>query len=151
MNNLVLKQVVADLMNKQPIAGEREQNLRFDAREKLNELNIPTESEFYDFYENYFCGHIIHNLDAHSDMEDLLSPQNLLQTVHFAHEVWEIPKNYIIFTTGEGEVGYFYRIDDNSVWSCGVGEQHLLGTNQLEYWDSFYEFMVWYLTIENDV
>ena len=52
----------------------------------------------------------------------------------------------ILFTTGEGEGGYFYNTEDNSVWDCGLGEQHLLGTDQLRHWSSFYKFMVWYLT-----
>ena len=34
---------------------------------------------------------------------------------NFAHKNWGIPKNYILFTTGEGEDGYFYNVDDNSV------------------------------------
>ena len=79
-------------------------------------------------------------------MRDILPPQGLDGTIIYAHKAWGFPKNYILFTTGEG--GYFYNVDDNSVWDCGLGEQHLLGTNQLKHWDSFYEFMVWYLTID---
>ncbi|MCL1624314.1 hypothetical protein M2R47_08710 [Moraxella sp. Tifton1] len=134
-------------MSKQPIAGKRDKVKQTDAEKKLIEFNIPPNSEFYNFYKNFFCGHIVCNVDASAKMCDILPPQGLDAAI-YAHKNWDIPKNYILFTTGEGGGGYFYNIDDNSVWDCGLGEQHLLGTDQLKHWDSFYEFMVWYLTVD---
>ena len=56
------------------------------------------------------------------------------------------PNNTSFFSTGEGEGGYLYNKEDGTVWDFALGEQKLLGTDALPHWNSFYEFMVWYLT-----
>lgn len=70
------------------------------------------------------------------------------RATNFAHEYWDITKNYILFSTGSSESGYLYNTENEKVYEFSLGQQHLLGTDQLKHWDSFYEFMVWYLTID---
>lgn len=116
-----------------------DQKLTYDV---LLSLGVRPDSEFYELYTKYFLGSLI---GSYSELVDPCSPDSFDGAI-MAHEYWDIPKNYILFTTGEGEGGYFYNTEDNSVWDCGLGEQHLLGTDQLKHWSSFYKFMVWYLT-----
>lgn len=145
MNN---KEQVVELFNKQkwPVVKKKKEYREFTSKTLLD-LGVQKGSEFYNLYTEFF----LHNLKARSGASVVTDPYpDGFSGVFFAHKNWGIPKNYILFTTGEGEGGYFYNVDDNSVWDCGLGEQHLLGTDQLKHWDSFYEFMVWYLTVDED-
>ncbi|SUD90605.1 hypothetical protein [Psychrobacter phenylpyruvicus] len=68
-----------------------------------------------------------------------------------SQERWGIHKKYILFSTGEGEGGYLYNTEDDSVWDFNLGEQQQLIDGTLPHWNSFYEFMEWYLdTSENE-
>lgn len=142
------KEMILSLLDKQeyPVIKKKIDKQEYSSK-LLSNLGVKQDSEFYELYTQYF----LRSLNSRSgtpEMIDPCPPQDMLGTATFAHNVWGFPKNYILFTTGEGEGGYFYNVDDNSVWDCGLGEQHLLGTDQLKHWDSFYEFMVWYLTVD---
>ncbi|MDO4643393.1 MAG: hypothetical protein Q4A74_06085, partial [Cardiobacteriaceae bacterium] len=101
----------------------------------------------YNLYTKYF----LDALDCREGTSDVVDPcPNGIMRANFAHETWGFPKNYILFSTGEGEGGYFYNTEDGTVWDAGVGEVPLLGTDQLRHWNSFYEFMIWYLTPEEE-
>lgn len=146
-----LKEKIALLMRKQtsPALITKPQHKK-EAVLVLNELGIPEHSEFFEFYSTYYGGDLDHREGA-SVMVDAIIPQkSLLRTAFFAHEVWEVPEQYILFSTGEGEGGYLYNKDDGTVWDFNLGEQKLLGTDALPHWNSFYEFMVWYLTGTDD-
>lgn len=144
------KNIVISLLDKQeyPVIKKKMEKQEYSSQILLS-LGVKKDSEFYELYTQYF----LRSLDSRfgtPEMIDPCPPQDMLGTATFAHNVWGFPKNYILFTTGEGEGGYFYNIDDNSVWDCNLGQQHLLGTGQLKHWDSFYEFMVWYLTVDEN-
>ena len=116
----------------------------------LDILGIKKDSEFYEFYSNY----IVLSLEGRkytSELSDCFPPFDYLaSSIEFGHEVWKLPKNYLLFSSGEGEGGYLYNKNDGSVWDFDLGNQELLGTNQLKHWDSFYEFLIWYLTVDED-
>lgn len=142
------KNIVISLLDKQeyPVIKKKIEKQEYSSQVLLS-LGVKKDSEFYELYTQYF----LRSLDSRYDTPEMIDPcppQDMLGTATFAHNVWGFPKNYILFTTGEGEGGYFYNIDDNRVWDCNLGQQHLLGTDQLTHWDSFYEFMVWYLTVD---
>lgn len=46
--------------------------------------------------------------------------------------------------------GYLYNIEDDSVWDYQMGQLQQLADGTLPHWDSFYEFMIWYLSDEED-
>lgn len=148
-----LKAKVEKLLELQDIIPIKEKDTHKEYRvityNVLDSLGIKNDSEFYELYVSYFLGGLDHRAGT-PEMIDPCPPQDMLGTATFAHNVWGFPKNYILFTTGEGEGGYFYNVDNNSVWDCNLGQQHLLGTDQLKHWDSFYEFMVWYLTVDEN-
>ena len=145
-----LKEQVANLMSKQPFQTLKSEQRRKESMLILDELNIPKNSEFYEFYSTYY-GRNLNYRGGASPIVDPSPPQkSLLRTAFFAREVWEVPEQYILFSTGEGEGGYLYNKEDGTVWDFDLGEQKLLGTDALRHWHSFYEFMVWYLTGTDD-
>lgn len=137
------------LQNVKPIKlEEANQQYKKISEEVLISLDVKTDSQFYNLYTKYFLGSLEHRMGT-PEMVDPCPPQGF-EGAFMAHEVWKIPKNYILFTTGEGDGGYLYNIKDNSVWDFTLEQQKLLGTDNLTHWNSFYEFMVWYLTPEKD-
>ena len=72
-----------------------------------------------------------------------------------AHNYWEVPKRYILVSTGEG--GYLYHAD-NSVQDFTMGQQQQQQQQQEQqlnegtqlHWNSFYDFMGRYLTDAED-
>ena len=145
-----LKEQVAMLMSKQSFSAQKSAEYKNGSILVLKELGIPSDSEFYEFYSTYY-GRNLNYRGGASPIVDPSPPQkSLLRTAFFAREVWEVPEQYILFSTGEGEGGYLYNKEDGTVWDFDLGEQKLLGTDALRHWHSFYEFMVWYLTGTDD-
>lgn len=59
--------IIKNLMSKQPIAGERNKDVKkINAENKLIELGTPTNSKFFNVYKNFFCDHIIYNSNANA-------------------------------------------------------------------------------------
>lgn len=144
-----LKEKIDELMKNQNFPTLKNKEFQEQSMIELDKIGIPKESEFYDFYSRYFGQPIIHNPETGTEIVDCVSPSRLLgMTASFAHEVWEVPANYILFSTGEGEGGYLYNILDNTVWDFDLGKRELLGTDKMHHWNSFYEFLVWYLTTD---
>ena len=84
-------------------------------------------------------------------MAECCQPTNYLpSSIQFGYDAWGLPQNYLLFTTGESEAGYLYNKEDGTVWDFNLGDQELLGTNQLKHWNSFYEFLIWYLAVDED-
>ena len=145
-----MKEQVAMLMNNQPFQTLKSEQRRKESMLILDELNVPKNSEFYEFYSTYYGQNLNYRSGA-SPIVDPSPPQNyLLHAAFVGHDAWEVPEQYILFSTGEGEGGYLYNKDDGTVWDYYVGKQELLGTDALPHWNSFYEFMVWYLTGTDD-
>ncbi|QGM81036.1 hypothetical protein [Otariodibacter oris] len=142
-----LKNKIEILLAKQDMARLKNESEKQLTSKVLNSFGVKNNSEFYKLYTKYFLGCLEYR-DGASEIVDPCPPQSF-NGVIFAHEVWGIPKNYILFTTGEGEGGYLYNTEDNSVWDFTLGEQDLLGTDKMKHWDSFYAFLEWYL-IEDD-
>lgn len=111
----------------------------------LDQLHIPNHSEFYYFYVHYFAYGLKVNLNT-DELTDPCPPQDMIKINQMANENWGVPKNYVMFSDGATEGGYLYNKEDGTVWDFTLGEQDLLGTDNLRHWKSFYEFLVWYLT-----
>ena len=144
------KERVDYLMLQQRFNAVAKDDIKTQKKKSLDILGIKKDSEFYEFYSNY----IVLSLEGRkhtSELFDCFPPFDYLaSSIEFGHEVWKLPKNYLLFSSGEGEGGYLYNKNDGSVWDFNLGNQELLGTNQLKHWDSFYEFLIWYLTVDED-
>jgi len=144
-----LKEKVVLLMDKQSQTVKKNKVFQVESENALDELGIPRNSEFYYFYSHYFAQITFAERETAPEMADCICPDKALKVFStFAHESWQIPKNYIFFTSWSSESGYLYNILDNTVWDFDLGKRELLGTDKMHHWNSFYEFLVWYLTTE---
>lgn len=129
----------------------RKKNLEFEeaSRKILDDLGININSEFYELYSQYFLYHLNSDVGV-SDIVDVYQTNGFQYQRVMAHKNWCLPKNYILFTTGEGEGGYLYNTEDEKVYDFDLGQQEALLRGELPHWDSFYDFMIWYLTPNED-
>ena len=96
-----LKEKIDELMKNQNFPTLKNKEFQEQSMIALDKFGIPKESEFYDFYSRYFGRTLIHNSETGTEMVDCISPPKLMERViSFAHEVWEVPANYILFSTG---------------------------------------------------
>ena len=114
--------------------------------EALVELGVPLDSEFAEFFREYVITFFISDT-SDEQLCDLLSPsKQILLGTEFAHEVWELPENFICFTSCQGEGGYLYDRDTGAVWDFDLADREdFIAGRQKPAWNSFFEFMNWYL------
>ncbi|QGM81037.1 hypothetical protein [Otariodibacter oris] len=115
----------------------------------LDKLNIDKESDFYNFFSTYFTYGLIKRVGIESLVEVAREKEFLALNRNLKNS-WNIPNEYIIFANDGYSGGYLYNTEDNSVWNFTLGEQDLLGTDKMKHWDSFYAFLEWYLTSEEE-
>lgn len=141
---------VENLLSKQdyPVIQKKIERVH-ETESVLLDHGVKKDSGFFKLYTKYFLRSLNCRYGA-SEVVDPLPTRSFIPRVKFAHEVWEVPKNYILFSTGEGEGGYLYNIEDDSVWDFNIGQLQQLADGTLPHWDSFYEFMIWYLSDEED-
>ncbi|SUD90606.1 Uncharacterised protein [Psychrobacter phenylpyruvicus] len=136
---------IEKLLDKQEYPVIRKKiNKRQETMEILTKLGVKSNSEFMELYSRYF----LRALDRNDDTYPLTDP--FLMETDMAHKHWGIPKNFILFSTGSTEGGYLYNTEDDSVWDFNLGEQQQLIDGTLPHWNSFYEFMEWYLDTSED-
>lgn len=141
---------VEKLLSKQdyPVIQKKIERMN-ETESVLLDHGVKKDSSFFKLYTKYFLRALDHRSGA-DEIVDPLPTRSFIPRVKFAHEVWGVPKNYILFSTGEGEGGYLYNIEDDSVWDFQMGQLQQLADCTLTHWDSFYESMIWYLTDEED-
>lgn len=137
---------IEKLLEKQsfPVIKKKPEFAR-QAQEILIDFGVKVDTDFYELYTKYF----LTALDSRSGTSTVVDVLDRFPA-EYAHEEWGIPKNYLLFTTGEGDGGYLYNTEDNTVWDFDLGQQQALHNGTLPHWNSFYEFMEWYLTIEEE-
>jgi hypothetical protein len=65
--------------------------------------------------------------------------------------VWELGKDFICLTNGEGEGFILYSKRDGKVYDVGIGEIEALEQGTVApRWNSFYELIEWYLADTRD-
>ena len=126
---------------------EKKPERKIETETILLEYGVKKDSGFFKLYTKYFLRSLNCRYGT-SEIVDPLPPQGF--SAKMAHDYWNVPINYILFSTGEGEGGYLYNIEDDSVWNFNLGQQQQLIDGTLPHWDSFYKFMIWYLTNEDD-
>ncbi|MBV7435633.1 hypothetical protein KRX19_11440 [Cardiobacteriaceae bacterium TAE3-ERU3] len=143
------KEQIEKLLSKQVLPViEKNEEKRKKTQEILRSLGVREGSQFYELYSKYFLRH----LDCRDGTPEIIDPlpESFERKTVLTREVWELPENYILFTTGEGEGGYLYETEEEKVWDFYLICREELFEGTLPHWDSFYEFMVWYLTVEDD-
>lgn len=115
----------------------------------LATLGIALDSEFAQIYLTCHPANfldrvsygVLMNIDGPSD--------EILMCTEFIHEVWELPKNFIAFTSLQGQGGYLLDKDSGGVWDFDLGDREAFVAGRIPArWASFFEFITWLLTAE---
>ncbi|SUO96068.1 hypothetical protein [Suttonella ornithocola] len=120
---------------------------RKEAQKIIMELGVREGSQFYELYSKYF----MESLDHRGGTSSIIDPLPDGFSYEYFQFAWGLPDNYILFTTGEGEGGYLYETQEEKVWDFNLGEREQLLAGTLPHWNSFYDFMLWYLQSDKDV
>lgn len=72
---------------------EKKPEHRLEAEVILLEYGVKKDSGFFKLYTKYFLSALDHRYGA-SEIVDPLPTRSFILRVKFAHEVWEVPKNY---------------------------------------------------------
>ncbi len=83
---------------------------------------------FFKLYTKYFL-RFLNSRSGAGEIVDPLPPQSF--SAKMAHDYWDVPNNYILFSTGEGEGGYLYNIENDSVWDFQIGQLQQLADGTL--------------------
>jgi hypothetical protein len=112
----------------------------------LFNLGVPLDSEFAEFFFTYT---ITFFRSAVSDEElcDIAEPTaEITVGTTFVHEVWKLPERFVCLTSGQGEGGYLYETTTGQVWDFDLASRSdFIAGKQRPKWQSFFEFMTWYL------
>ncbi|MCD9571937.1 SMI1/KNR4 family protein [Pseudomonas protegens] len=115
----------------------------------LATLGIALDSEFAQIYltchpadfESRASYEVLMDIDGPSD--------EILMCTEFIHEVWELPENFVAFTSLQGEGGYLLDKDSGGVWDFDLGDREAFVAGRLPArWAGFFEFITWLLTAE---
>ena len=69
----------------------------------------------------------------------------------FIHEVWELPENFVAFTSLQGEGGYLLDKDSGGVWDFDLGDWEAFVAGRIPArWAGFFEFITWLLTAKDE-
>ncbi|MFK3774205.1 SMI1/KNR4 family protein [Pseudomonas sp. NPDC089406] len=117
------------------------------AKTGLKELGIDENSEFGLIYRHYYPSNFQSNT-SHEFLGDIAEPYNeVLEGTRFAYETWELPGNFIAFTSMQGEGCYLLDRNTGGVWDFDLAEREaFMSGNTPPTWLSFYEFLAWYLS-----
>lgn len=110
----------------------------------LDAFNIDPKSEFYIFFSKYFTYGLIKRRYAEALVE-VARENDFWDLNHTVRIKWNISNSYILCSEDTYHGGYLYNTENCSVWDFTLGEQEFLGTNKMRHWNSFYEFLEWYL------
>src|SRR5690606_15170084 len=103
-------------------------------------------SEFYEFCAQYCLSSLL-SPNSEEALVDVCEPaEEVAIGTKFAHEVWEIPSDYVCFTTCQGEGGFLYSKRTHAVYDFSLSERLYFIETPEPRWTGFYEFIVWYLS-----
>lgn len=112
----------------------------------LATLGIALDSEFAQIYLAYHPADFASRA-SYEVLMDIDGPSDeILMCTEFIHEVWELPENFIAFTSLQGEGGYLLDKDSGGVWDFDLGDWEAFVAGRIPArWASFFEFITWYL------
>lgn len=128
-------------------------------RKNLDGLGINSDSELGSFYLNYDPS-LLHSNTSYEQLQDVIAPaigdappidiepwkSPVGMATRFVREVWIIPNDIICLTTTEGEGAYLCSMNSGVVFDFSLADQNELASGKLKpRWQSFFEFLQWYL------
>ncbi len=135
---------LTDLVLIQP--GDTARSDKEAARNAIQKLGIPLESQFANFFLNYKVSSFGSNVSA-EELLDVASPnEQISRATKFVREVWELPEKYICLSSVEAEGCYLYNKEDCAVYDFDLSEREYFIQGIAPKWNDFYSFMKWYLT-----
>jgi hypothetical protein len=112
----------------------------------MKKLGVSEGSEFYEFYSMFIASNLVSS-SSYESLVDVSEPtEEVALGTRFAHEVWELPKEYICFSSCQGEGGYLYSTKDHAVYDFTLANRDQFLERRNINWESFYEFITWYLS-----
>lgn len=121
------------------------------ATQALNRLGIALDSEFAQIYLACHPGDF-ESRASYEMISDIAEPtEQILMGTEFIHEVWELPQNFIAFTSLQGEGGYLLDKDSGGVWDFDLAHWEDFTAGRIPArWSGFFEFITWLLTAEEE-
>ncbi|WP_265531438.1 SMI1/KNR4 family protein [Pseudomonas saponiphila] len=115
----------------------------------LNNLGIALDSEFAQIYLAYHPADF-ESRGSYEVLMDIAEPtEEILMGTEFIHEVWELPENFVAFTSLQGQGGYLLDKISGGVWDFDLGDREAFVAGRLPArWASFFEFIHWLLTAD---
>ncbi|MCU1768450.1 SMI1/KNR4 family protein [Pseudomonas protegens] len=117
----------------------------------LEALGIAPDSEFAQIY---LACHPADFSSRASDevLLDIAGPgEEVRMGTEFIHEVWELPENFVAFTSLQGEGGYLLDKDSGGVWDFDLGDWEAFVAGRIPArWAGFFEFITWLLTAKDE-
>lgn len=112
----------------------------------LSDLKVPLDSEFAEFFFTYTIT-FFRSQVSDEELCDIVEPTAEIRVgTKFVHELWELPKRFVCFSSGQGEGAYLYETTMGHVWDFDLASRDdFLTGKQCPKWQSFFEFMTWYL------
>ncbi len=126
--------------------GDVHRTDRQSVENALAEIGVPLNSEFAEFFLTYTIT-LFRSSVSTEQLCDIAEPTNEIALgTNFVHEVWELPRHFICLSSVEGEGAYLYDLKTGQVFDFDLSErENLLNGVTKPKWDSFFNFMIWYL------
>jgi hypothetical protein len=127
--------------------GEIHRENRDVVKRALSDLGVSLGTELAEFFLTY-CVTTFEACDnALAWLEDVAEPTpQIASATYFIHEVWELPERFICLSDVQCEGAYLYDKDTGKVWDFELRtREDFVSGKQTARWNSFFEFMIWYL------
>lgn len=127
-------------------SGKVQRTNREAVERALSNLNVPLDSDFAEFFLNYTIT-LFRSDVSEEQLCDIAEPTpEIALGTRFVHDVWELPEQFICVSSVQGEGAYLYDLKTGKVWDFELGSREVfLSGRQPAKWNSFFEFMTWYL------
>ena len=134
-----------ELMRKQDCSEEYIEKTFKSTESKLASLGVPEDSTLYEFYTN--IGFI--PLGQGEELNTLDGIIEHKESEFHEEEYPGIYERFLQLSSIEGEGSYFYEIETGIVYDADWGEEEAMTQGTLEKkWSSFYSFLEWYYSPE---
>ncbi len=116
---------------------------------ELEALGVRLDGQLAEFFRRYRIT-FFQSAVSYVELCDILDPTpEVAIGTRFVREVWELPRNFVCLTSAEGEGAYLYDVLTEAVWDlCLADRDSFVSGRARPTWDSFYDFLTWYLNAE---
>ncbi|MBK5551126.1 SMI1/KNR4 family protein [Pseudomonas sp. TH03] len=112
----------------------------------LETLGVSPGCEFDSIYINYLPANFQSSVSDEYICDVSEPTEQILIGTEFIHGMWELPKNYIDFTSSQSEGGYLLDKISGGVLDFGLEQQKDFVSGLISpKWNSFFEIIRWYL------